>query len=247
MIRKLRTQRDNQQWILDLALNMRGRVQNFERDESETPKRAHNYRMLSKMWREAAEQHEALARRAQANGFLATATEHYDHAIDAYRMAQHPIFYDDHPMKLRLYARLREMVDRRSECAAYPIERVEVPFEGKTISCLLHLLPEPRRAPCVIYIPGMDQTKEVIPRASHNIAIPRGFHVLAMDGPGQGNSNIKSSTPCARWRTRSRSTRSCRSPRSCGSSKTSSTRSGSCPASARSTVTSTCWTGSTRR
>ena len=32
-IRPLRTSRDNQQWMLDLALNMRGRVQNFERDE----------------------------------------------------------------------------------------------------------------------------------------------------------------------------------------------------------------------
>ena len=61
MIRKLRTQRDNQQWMLDLALNMRGRVQNFERDDLEVPagKRARNYRMLPKVWREAAERHEA--------------------------------------------------------------------------------------------------------------------------------------------------------------------------------------------
>ena len=29
----MRTKRDNQQWMLDLALNMRGRVQNFERDD----------------------------------------------------------------------------------------------------------------------------------------------------------------------------------------------------------------------
>ncbi|MBI4609568.1 MAG: alpha/beta fold hydrolase [Candidatus Rokubacteria bacterium] len=192
MIRKLRTHRDGQQWILDLALNMRGRVQNFERDEPETPRRTHNYRMLPKMWREAAEHHEALARRAQASGFRVTATEHYDHAIEAYRMAQHPIFYDDNPVKLRLYAKLAEMVDRRSECAAYPIERVEIPFDdGQTISCLLHLLPDRRKAPCIVYVPGMDQTKEVFPRASHNIAIPRGFHVLAMDGPGQGASNIR--------------------------------------------------------
>ena len=44
-IRKLRTQRDDQQWMLDLALNMRGRVQNFERDDLEVPagKRARNY------------------------------------------------------------------------------------------------------------------------------------------------------------------------------------------------------------
>ena len=92
-MRKLRTQRDNQQWMLDLALNMRGRVQNFERDDLEVPagKRARNYRMLPKVWREAAERHEALARRAEAQGAHATATCHYDHAIEAYRMAQHPI------------------------------------------------------------------------------------------------------------------------------------------------------------
>ena len=167
MIRKLRTQRDNQQWMLDLALNMRGRVQNFERDDLEVPqgKRARNYRMLPKVWREAAERHEALAKRAQARGANATATAHYDHAIEAYRMAQHPIYYDNHPVKKYLYRKLTEMVDRRSEVADYPIERVEVPFDdGKTISCLLHLLPDRRKAPVVIYVPGMDQTKEVFPR-----------------------------------------------------------------------------------
>jgi hypothetical protein len=101
MIRKLRTERDNQQWMLDLALNMRGRVQNFERDDLEVPsgKRARNYRMLPKVWREAAERQETLARRAEAQGANATATHHYDHAIEAYRMAQHPIFFDNHPVK----------------------------------------------------------------------------------------------------------------------------------------------------
>ncbi|HET7158679.1 MAG TPA: hypothetical protein VFI62_06765, partial [Burkholderiales bacterium] len=81
MIRKLKTERDNQQWMLDLALNMRGRVQNFERDDSEVPpgKRARNYRMLPKVWREAAERHAAFAQRAQALGAHAAATSHYDH------------------------------------------------------------------------------------------------------------------------------------------------------------------------
>lgn len=37
MIRKPRTERDSQQWMLDLALNMRGRVQNFEMDGTELP------------------------------------------------------------------------------------------------------------------------------------------------------------------------------------------------------------------
>jgi dipeptidyl aminopeptidase/acylaminoacyl peptidase len=173
---------------------MRGRVQNFERDDLEVPagKRARNYRMLPKVWREAAERHEQLARRADAMGARETATYHYDHAIESYRMAQHPVYFDDHPVKIALNRKLAEMVDRRSKVAAYPIERVEVPFGGgKTISCLLHLLPDRRKAPVVIYVPGMDQTKEVFPKAYHNIALSRGFHVLAMDGPGQGSSNLQ--------------------------------------------------------
>ena len=192
MIRKLRTQRDNQQWMLDLALNMRGRVQNFEGDFQDVPKRARNYRMMPKVWREAAERHEALARRAHSRGDDATATAHYDHAIEAYRSAQHPVFYDDHPLKKSLYRKLDEMVDLRSAVAGYPIERIEVPFdEGKTISCLLHLLPDRRKAPVVLYMAGMDQSKEVFPRASHNVGLARGFHVMSMDGPGQGSSNLK--------------------------------------------------------
>ena len=194
MKNKLRTERDNQQWMLDLALNMRGRVQNFERDDIEVPtgKRARNYRMLPKVWREAGERHERLAKLAQEQGSNASATYHYDHAIESFRMAQHPIYFDDHPVKKKLYAKLSELVDLRSQTAAYPIERVEVPFDdGTTISCLLHLLPDRRKAPVVIYVPGMDQTKEAFPKAYHNIGIARGFHVLSMDGPGQGNSNMQ--------------------------------------------------------
>lgn len=194
MIRKSRTQRDNQQWMLDLALNMRGRVQNFERDDQEVPpgKRARNYRMLPKVWRQAAEQHESLAKQAHSRGANATATFHYDQAIEAYRMAQLPIFYDDNPVKQRLWQKLCEMVDGRSKVASYPIERVEVPFDnGTTISCLFHLRPDRQKAPTILYIPGMDQSKEVFPKAHHNIALARGFHVISMDGPGQGSSNIQ--------------------------------------------------------
>jgi dienelactone hydrolase len=177
---------------LDLALNMRGRVQNFERDDLETPTRAHNYRMLPKQWRKKGQHDEALAKQAHAQGFKATACAHYDNAVEAYRMAQHPVFYDDNPVKEYLYAKMCEMVDLRTEVAPYPVERVEVPFDdGKTISCLLHLLPGKPKAPCVIYVPGMDQSKEAVPKVMGNPAIARGMHILSMDGPGQGNSNMQ--------------------------------------------------------
>ena len=47
-MKSLRTKRDEQQWMLDLALNMRESP--ILNEMIETPKRAHNYRMLPKMW-----------------------------------------------------------------------------------------------------------------------------------------------------------------------------------------------------
>ena len=91
-VNNLRTKRDNQQWMLDLALNMRGRVQNFERDDWETPKRAHNYRMLPKMWRQKAE-HEARGKQAQEQGFDAAA-EHYTIEATGCLLSY---FYNDNP------------------------------------------------------------------------------------------------------------------------------------------------------
>jgi dipeptidyl aminopeptidase/acylaminoacyl peptidase len=75
--------------------------------------------------------------------------------------------------------------------ADYPIERIDVPFEGQQIQILLHLLPDRRVAPCILYIPGMDQTKEFYPYVYQNDMLRRGMHACAIDGPGQGMSNIR--------------------------------------------------------
>ena len=64
--------------------------------------------MVPKMWRQRAEHDERLARRAEAQGFRATATEYYDHAVEAYRMAQHPIYYDGNPIKIGTCAKLAD-------------------------------------------------------------------------------------------------------------------------------------------
>ena len=47
------------------------------------------------------------------------------------------------------------------------------------------------KAPTVIFIPGCDMTKEMYPDPQINHAIDRGMHILVMDGPGQGMSNIR--------------------------------------------------------
>jgi pimeloyl-ACP methyl ester carboxylesterase len=59
---------------------------------------------------------------------------------------------------------------------------VEIPFEGKTIKGILR-----GKGPVLIMAPGLDSTKEEI-HAYEEPFLARGFTVLAIDGPGQGEA-----------------------------------------------------------
>ena len=191
MSAKAKRQRDGQQWILDYLSKSAGMVQNFEDEKFELPPGTKNYRMISKLQGEDAVRKEALARALDQAGHSETALEAYVKAAESYRKGQHVIFEDDHPQKLKLYAGLTRCYDRVMQLADYPIERIDVPFEGQSIQILLHLLPDRRKAPCIIYIPGMDQTKEFYPYVQQNDMLRRGMHGCSMDGPGQGICNIR--------------------------------------------------------
>ncbi len=188
---ELRRQRDSQQWMLDLAVKLTGRVQSFEIDEAEHPGSPKNYRQVSKLQAERGDRYAATARAYERMGYGETAVEIYYNAAMDYRLAQHAIFYDDHPRKIELHGKMSECFDRIIELSNYRIERVEVPFEGSHIQGLLHLHPGGEPRPCILYMPGMDTTKEMFPHPVHNIALERGLHCLSMDGPGQGISNLR--------------------------------------------------------
>lgn len=191
MSEKMIRRREGQQWVLDYLAKTAGMVQNFEDEKFELPKGVKSYKMISKLQGEDAAHREAIARAAEEAGHRETALELYVLASESYRKAQHVIFEDDHPQKLKMYEGLTHCYDRVIDLANYPIERVEVPFEGQQIQILLHLLPDKRKAPCVLYIPGMDQTKEFYPYVLQNDMHRRGMHGCVMDGPGQGMSNIR--------------------------------------------------------
>ncbi len=183
--------RDGQQWILDYLCKTAGMVQNFEDNKFELPPGTKNYKMISKLQGEDAARKEAVAHALEAAGHAETALEVYVKAAESYRKGQHTIFEDDHPQKLKLYDGMVRCYDRVMALADYPIERIDVPFEGQNIQIILHLLPDRRKAPCILYIPGMDQTKEFYPYAYQNDMLRRGMHGCAMDGPGQGICNIR--------------------------------------------------------
>lgn len=187
----LERNRDNQQWVLDYLVKATGRSILFDHKERRYPKSVMSYRMIPRHLARRAKHKEELARCADAAGHHQTALELYFAAVQDYQEAQHVIFQDDNPQKLLYYDALIACYDRIIELADYPIERIEVPWEGHSISCLLHLLPDRRKAPSVLFIPGMDMIKEGFPKPIANAFIKRGLNCMVMDGPGQGINNIR--------------------------------------------------------
>ena len=72
----------------------------------------------------------------------------------------------------------------------YPsMEKVEVPFEGKSLPALFLKAPGATgRAPTVVVFDGMDNCKEMSVLFNGLEFAHRGWNTLAIDGPGQGES-----------------------------------------------------------
>lgn len=71
----------------------------------------------------------------------------------------------------------------------YPqMERVEVPYEGTTLPAWLLKAQSPGRAPAVVMFDGLDNAKEMSVLFGGVEIARRGIHVLAIDGPGQGEA-----------------------------------------------------------
>ena len=69
------------------------------------------------------------------------------------------------------------------------MEFVEVPYEGTTLPALFLKAPGvPGRAPTVVVFDGMDNCKEMSVLFAGLEFAARGWHTLAIDGPGQGES-----------------------------------------------------------
>jgi dipeptidyl aminopeptidase/acylaminoacyl peptidase len=183
--------RDGQQWILDYLIKSTGKAVHYELDGRDLPSQAKSLRMVSKHQARSAENTERLARQVEARGETHTARALYRVAVERYRVAQHFCIPVMSPRKGELHERMLSCAERLHELADYPIERVEIPFEGRSLAGLLHLLPDRRRAPTVLFIPGMDSLKENYPDPLENDFITRGMNILALDGPGQGESWLR--------------------------------------------------------
>ena len=111
---------------------------------------------------------------AEAAGHRETALVLYMRAISVYFMAQNCIYRDDDQEKIYLHGRVLNAFDGCMRTAPYDIERVEIPFEnGETIQANFHRAPGDDPAPAVLFVPGMDMTKEGYPNCASNDFVNR--------------------------------------------------------------------------
>lgn len=183
--------RDNQHWIMDWIIKQTGRYQNYAYDKKTLPPEVKSYKMIPRVMGRYAHHREDLAKAAEKAGHIETAAELYWLASENYRTAQHAIYEDDNHEKIYLHGKQLECYQKVIEFAPHPIELVEIPFEDNYIQGLLHMRPDKKKAPTVIFSPGMDMTKEATLNPFRHPFVVRGMNFLAIDGPGQGTSNIR--------------------------------------------------------
>ncbi len=147
---------------------------------------------VAKEWVRTASQEEQLAREAEAAGHRESAAEFYYRAALYYGPAC-GVIHSNTARKRELYAKLVACYEKFIELNPEGhVRRVEIPFEnGKTIPGILQTVPGVEKAPCILVVPGMDTIKEYMPSPYHNHFRRRGMATLTIDGPGQGESNVR--------------------------------------------------------
>jgi esterase FrsA len=130
---------------------------------------------------------------AEQNGDTASARRNYLRAYGYYRLARYPTTNSD--AKLAAYRQSQELLLRAARYLTIPIERVEIPFRGRTgegdrVVAYLRVPDADRRLPILIVSGGIDTFKEDVPRDG---VLGRRIATLALDIPGVGDAPLPGS------------------------------------------------------
>ena len=194
-----------QRWLVDVAIRTDGIEWDQPRigytirpigvdasmDFNWVSQRVHKFADLTPVFAAAARRRERLAVEAEAVGRLITAREHFFIAALLWLSAEWSIFENN--------ALLDELDAKKNECyaawgrhAGHHVERVEIPFGNGYLPAWFHLPPgyDGRPVPAVLSCGGMDAPKELQVAMYGDKFLERGMAVLAIDGPGQGESPV---------------------------------------------------------
>ncbi|HEU5347660.1 MAG TPA: alpha/beta hydrolase, partial [Ktedonobacterales bacterium] len=137
-------------------------------------------------WAKTATGYEDLAHEAEARGHALTAAEAWRRAALCWHFGKF-VFMEDPDMAHTAQQRLAEDYQKGAWALEPPAERVEIPYETIRMAALLRRPTGVERPPVVIMLPGLDSTKEEI-QTTADYFLRRGMATLAVDGPGQGET-----------------------------------------------------------
>ncbi len=193
-----------QRWLLDLMIQLAGPEWDQDRISYYTgacgassagefqglKQQIKKYDDMARIFAQAARGQELAGRAALEQKHKVAARNHFFTAAVMYGAAQWPIAANTE-FNLVLARKKRESYDQFASLAAWHVERVDLPFAGKKIGAYLHLPPTFKkgdRLPCIVDTAGMDGFKEMVVALEDDPLLARGFAVLAIDVPGQGES-----------------------------------------------------------
>jgi pimeloyl-ACP methyl ester carboxylesterase len=134
----------------------------------------------------------ALAEASLAAGDRASARDAYYRASNYYRVIQYPLY--GAPVDPRLVAAFEAEVAaflKGAELSDFPIEPVEIPFEGTTLPGYMVSVDDSGQArPTIVHTNGYDSDIQEMFFAHAFEAVRRGYNILLFDGPGQGRNLI---------------------------------------------------------
>lgn len=195
------TRRQGQRWVLDALVSQGGwdvlhpevrgifyELGYYHSDINRVFSKVGSTLHFARAWATTAQEVENKARWAESVGLVNAARDYYQRAVLLYGRAQYG-FYGDDPRKTHFHNSLVRCYEKVIEYTNnVRIERIALPFEGKTIYGILFTPLTEGPSPCVVLGPGMDMIKEDWHGGYLKYFLSRGFAALAIDGPGQGET-----------------------------------------------------------
>jgi 2,6-dihydroxypseudooxynicotine hydrolase len=142
-------------------------------------------------WGVTATRYEQLAEAAEDAGQRQTAAGAWQRASLAWHWGKF-VFTDDPAQQRAAHERAVACFRRAAPALSPPAELVRVPYGPTTLPGYLRVPPASglARTPVVIMVPGLDSVKEEL-QATAEYFLARGLATLAVDGPGQGESEYE--------------------------------------------------------
>ena len=148
-----------------------------------------SYNDWCRAWSARAAHHEQLGRAALAKGHLLTAGECLSRASVYYHFASF-LFVQDVPQMKVAHGKAIECRQAALPHLRPPGERVEIPYQGKTLAGILRKPAGVEKPPVVVMAVGLDSTKEETD-AYEAPFLARGMATLVFEGPGQGEAQYE--------------------------------------------------------